>query len=230
MKNKLVAVLFIIVFLLLVAVICSLLTDGQDITNINDVRVNTGEEQTSTGVVKPLTTPTPTWETPTEPTVEPTLLPLPTVEPTPTPTPEPTPEPTPTAAPVGTVLGSGSFQSYSPVAGLNIVADWTAETVDDNTVAVKVTVSANSYSLHLDPARSLNIALGDQYVTLDVHALTYDGNTMAKNELAGTTFNVSLPVGASNSYTLAVEWHFGGAYMNTPIDVFECGGEIALVR
>ncbi len=229
MKNKLVAVLFIIVFLLLVAVICSLLTDGQDITNINDVRVN-APEQTSSGIVVPVATETPTWELPAEPTPEPTLLPLPTVEPTPTPTPEPTPEPTPTPAPVGTVLGMGSFQSNSPVAGLNIVADWTAETVDDNTVAVKVTVSANSYSLHLDPARSLNIALGEQYVTLDVPALTYDGSTMAKNELAGTTFNVSLPVGTSNTYTLAVEWHFGGSYMNTPIDVFECGGEIVLVR
>ena len=51
-----------------------------------------------------------------------------------------------------------------------------------------------------------------------------------KNELASTTFNVDLPVGSSNSYTLAVEWHFGGAYMNTPIDVLECGGNITLVR
>lgn len=232
MKNKLVAVLFIIVFLLLVAVICSLLTDNQDITNIDDVRIN-APEQTSSAVVNPITTVAPTWESPV-PTVEPTLLPLPTVEPTPTPTPtptpEPTPEPTPTPLPVGTQLGMGSFNSVSPVAGLNIVADWTADVVDDSTVSVTVTVSANSYSLHLEPARSLNIALGEQYVTLDVPALTYDGNTMAKNELAGTTFNVSLPAGSSNSYTLAVEWHFGGAYMNTPIDVLECGGSISLVR
>lgn len=227
MKNKLVAVLFIIVFLLLVAVICSLLTDGQDITNIDDVRLNA--EQTSSVVVNPVATAAPTWESPAV-TVEPTLLPLPTVEPTPTPTPEPTPEPTPTPAPVGTQLGMGSFNSVSPVPGLNIVADWEAVTMDDNTVAVTVTVSTNSYSLHLSPARSLNIALGEQYITLDVPALTYDGTTLAKNELAGTTFNVSLPVGTSNTYTLAVEWHFGGAYMNTPIDVLECGGEISLVR
>lgn len=228
MKNKLVIVLFIVVFVLLLAVIWSLLTDGQDVTNIDDIRLNATE--TSSPVVNPISTPTP--DVSAEPTPAPTLLPLPTVEPTPTPepTPIPTPEPTPVQIPVGTQLGAGSFESVSPVSGLNIVADWTAETVDDNTVSVKVTVSAKSYSLHLEPARSLNIALGEQYITLDVPALTYDGSALALNELAGTTFNITLPVGASNSYTLAVEWHFGGAYMNTPIDVLECGGTITLVR
>lgn len=223
MKNKLVAILFIVVFVLLIAVICSLLTDNQDITDISDVRVTTQVSQAPI-----LATPAPT-EAPVA-TPEATLLPLPTVEPTPTPTPVPTPEPTPTPAPVGTQLGMGSFNSISPVAGLNIVADWSADVVDENTVSVSVTVSANSYSLHLDPARSLNIALGEQYVTLDVPALTYDGNALAKNELAGTSFTLPLPAGTSNSYTLAVEWHFGGAYMNTPIDVLECGGTIELAR
>ena len=211
MKNKLVAVLFIVVFVLLVAVIFSLLNDGQDTTNIDDVRLNATETQS------PVVTALPTFA-PAEATAEPTLLPLPTEAPTPTP------------VPVGTDLGSSSFESTSPVQGLNIVADWSAKTVDDSTVAVTVTVSTMSYSLHLEPARSVNITLAGQYATLDVGAVTYDGSSMAKNELASTTFNVDLPVGSSNSYTLAVEWHFGGAYMNTPIDVLECGGNITLVR
>ena len=223
MKNKLVAVLFIVVFVLLVAVIFSLLNDGQDTTNIDDVRLNATETQS------PVITSLPTFA-PAKATAEPTLLPLPTEAPTPTPIPTPTPEPTPTPVPVGTDLGSGSFESTSPVQGLNIVADWSAKTVDDSTVAVTVTVSTMSYSLHLEPARSVNITLAGQYATLDVGAVTYDGSSMAKNELASTTFNVDLPVGSSNSYTLAVEWHFGGAYMNTPIDVLECGGNITLVR
>ena len=217
MKNKLVAVLFIIVFVLLVAVIFSLLNDGQDAAGIGDVRLNAKETQSV------VVTSMPTFA-PAEATAEPTFLPLPTEAPTPTPTPAPTP------APVGTELGTGSFESTSPVQGLNIVADWSAKTVDDSTVAVTVTVSTVSYSLHLEPARSVNITLAGQYATLDVGAITYDGSTMAKNELASTTFNVDLPVGSSNSYTLAVEWHFGGAYMNTPIDVLECGGNITLVR
>ena len=141
MKNKLVAVLFIVVFVLLVAVIFSLLNDGQDTTNIDDVRLNATETQS------PVVTALPTFA-PAEATAEPTLLPLPTEAPTPTPVPTPTPEPTPTPVPVGTDLGSGSFESTSPVQGLNIVADWSAKTVDDSTVAVTVTVSTMSYSLH----------------------------------------------------------------------------------
>ena len=223
MKNKLVAVLFIVVFVLLVAVIFSLLNDGQDTTSIDDVRLDAKETQST------VVTSVPTFA-PAEANAEPTPLPLPTATPAPTPIPTPTPAHTPTPVPAGTELGSGSFESASPVQGLNIVADWSAKSVDDSTVAVTVTVSTMSYSLHLEPARSLNIALNGEYATLDVGAITYDGNTMAKNELASKTFNVDLPVGSSNSYTLSVEWHFGGAYMNTPIDVLECGGSISLVR
>ena len=226
MKNKLVAILFIIVFVLLVAVICSLLTDGQDVTDINDVRLSTGAA-TDSPVVTSIATPTPDPNATPAPAA--TLLPLPTETPTPTPEPTPTPIPTPTPVPAGMELASGSFSSANQVA-LNVVADWSAKTVDANTVAVTVTVSAESYSLHLDPTKSVNVSLAGQYVTLDVPAVTYDGSALAKNELASTTINIDLPAGSSNSYTLAVEWHFGGVYMNMPIEVLECGGTIDLVR
>lgn len=82
MKNKLVAILFIIVFILLVAVICSLLMDGQDVTNINDVRLSTGAA-TDSPVVTSIATPTPDPNSTPAPAA--TLLPLPTEAPTPTP-------------------------------------------------------------------------------------------------------------------------------------------------
>ena len=126
-------------------------------------------------------------------------------------------------------LGSGSFSSENQVP-LNIIADWTAKTVDSNTVSVTVTVSAQSYSLHLEPTKSLHISLNGEYKTVDVAALTYDGTDLAKNELGSATFDIDLPAGSSNSYTLAVEWQFGGFYFNTPIEVLECGGTISLSR
>ena len=88
MKNKLVAILFIIVFILLVAVICSLLMDGQDVTNIDDVRLSTGAA-TDSPVVTSIATPTPDPNATPAPAA--TLLPLPTEAPTPTPEPTPTP-------------------------------------------------------------------------------------------------------------------------------------------
>lgn len=223
MKNKLVAVLFIVVFVLLVAVICSLLNDDSGLSNIDDVRLPAVETDSAAAV-----TPTPAPEN-TEPTPTATLLPLPSATPEPTPEPTPTPVLTPTPVPAGLDLGSGSFSSENQVP-LNIIADWTAKTVDSNTVSVTVTVSAQSYSLHLEPTKSLHISLNGEYKTVDVAALTYDGTDLAKNELGSATFDIDLPAGSSNSYTLAVEWQFGGFYFNTPIEVLECGGTISLSR
>ena len=88
MKGKLVTVLFIIVFVLLVAVVISLLNDDQDLTNINDIRIEATQTDTPVLVV-------PATAQPVQDTPAPTLLPLPTAPPTPTPMPTATPMPTP---------------------------------------------------------------------------------------------------------------------------------------
>lgn len=228
MKGKLVAVLFVVVFVLLIAVVFSLLTDDQSVTDINDYRIQA--QTTDSPVLETISTPVPT-----PPPAEPSWLPLPTAEPTPIPTPVPTMAPTPiptvppTLAPVITDLGSGSFRSNLPWY-INVVADWSAKAIDANNVEVTVKVSVESYSLHLNAARSVNVAFGDQYVTLDAPNIVYDGGTQVLNELATTTFTVPLSQGMSNSYNLGVAWHFGGWYMNTEIPSIECGGTVTLIR
>ena len=227
MKGKLVAVLFIVVFALLVAVVFSLLTDDQGMTNIDDYRLQT--VQTSSPILVDVPTSQPVQ------TVAPTMLPLPTPVPTPVPTPAPTPVPTPPPTPVPTPvpmitdLGAGSFASYTGNM-INIIADWKVTALNENQVKVDVDVDVESYSLHLVAANSVNISFAGQYVTLGAPAVNYDGQPMARNDLASTSFIVDLPVGASNSYTLAVEWHFGGYYFNQSIPVIECGGAVNIVR
>lgn len=231
LKNKLVAVLFIVVFVLLIVVVCSLLNDDNDISDVGEVRLPdiSGNAADVTAPETPVPTPSPVVETP-----------VPTPVPTPTPTPEPTPDaalPSPgaeetlpsQAVTAGTSLGSGEFKSESGVP-LNIIARWEATSVDSSKVNVKVTVVAESYSLQLMATKSLHLSLNGEYVTVDVPAVEYDGQAMTENELGSYTFELELPVGNSNSYTLAVEWQFGGVYFNQPIDVLECGGSITLVR
>ena len=229
MKGKLVTILFIIVFLLLVAVVFSLLTDDQDMSNIDDYRLQTVQTSSPILVDMPSAPPVQTVA-PTMlplPTVQPTPMPVFTVAPTPVPTPEPTPMPTPT--PMITDLGSGSFRSASPVY-LNVIADWSAKAIDANNVAVTVTVSVESYSLHLSASSAaVNVNFGDQYQTLGAPDLIYDGG-LGVNQLATTTFTVPLAAGSSNSYNLGVAWHFGGWYMNMEIPSIECGGVVTLVR
>lgn len=227
MKGKLVTILFIIVFLLLVAVIFSLLTDDQDVNDINDYRLQT--VQTNTPILVDVPT------APPAATVAPTMLPLPTPEPTPipvptfVPTPPPTPEPTPTPVPIVTDLGSGSFRSNTG-RYIDVVADYTVTAIDANQVRVDVAVGVDSYSLHVIAAPSVNVSFAGEFKTLNAPAITYDGAERIRNELASTSFVVDLPVGNSNTFTLAVEWQFGGWYMNTELPVIECGGPVSIVR
>lgn len=227
MKGKLVTILFIIVFLLLVAVIFSLLTDDQNVNDINDYRLQTVQTDT------PILVDVPT--APPAATAVPTMLPLPTPEPTPipvvlptfAPTPMPTPEPTP--IPLITDLGFGSFRSNTG-RYIDVVADYSVTAIDANQIRVDVAVGVESYSLHVIAAPSVNVSFAGQFKTLNAPAITYDGGEHIRNELGSTSFIVDLPMGSSNTFTLAVEWHFGGWYMNTELPVIECGGTVSVVR
>jgi len=76
----------------------------------------------------------------------------------------------------------------------------------------------------------VNVSFAGEFKTLNAPAITYDGAERIRNELASTSFIVDLPVGNSNTFTLAVEWQFGGVYMNTELPVIECGGPVSIVR
>ncbi|MBQ4651444.1 MAG: hypothetical protein IJB78_01875 [Oscillospiraceae bacterium] len=227
MKGKLVTILFIIVFILLVAVIISLLTDDQGVTDINDYRLES--IQTNTPILVDVPTAPPAV------TAVPTMLPLPTPEPTPipvptfAPTPPPTPVPTPTPVPIITDLGAGSFRSNTG-RFIDVVADYSVTAIDASQVRVDVAVAVESDSLHVIAAPSVNVSFAGEFKTLNAPAITYDGKDHMRNELASTSFVVDLPAGASNTYTLAVEWQFGGWYMNTELPVIECGGPVSIVR
>lgn len=230
MKSKLIAVLFVIVFVLLVAVVFSLLNDDASTDDISSFRIQSTD--TDSGLVSAIETPTPT----TAPEV--TWLPNPTQEPviaTPEPTPVPTPEPTPTPQPVNTVLGSGTFESNSGTY-LNMTADWTATTVSDSQVEITFKVYAKSYALdYIGFPSAIHISVGDQYESCAANSISYTDNTLNLNELATYTMTVSLPAGSSNTYNVQVVWDFNGVYGSPtmgPVQItsLECGGVITLVR
>lgn len=224
MKNKITAILFIVVFLLIVAVLFTFFssldkkpaeTPSLPSAEPSDVIIDYSPEPT-----QPVQTDAPT---------QPVDTPAPTPPATPTPTPTPSAEP---SAPVsyGGELGSGSFKSDTG-AKLDIHADWSAKTVSSSQVEVTVKVILDSYSLHLQGvANSVNINLGGQYVSLDAPAVDYDGSAAISTELASKTFTVDLAEGQSDDLSLAVEWHFGGSYGNMDLPVIECGGTVSLAR
>lgn len=226
-RGRIKAVLFIVVFVLAVAIGCNALIGMSNMKQEEpeatpDPFLMTPDINSQTGSTAAPSTVAPT----TVPTAAPTVAP--TVAPTPTPT--PTPVPTATPAPAGQVLGSGSFSSQTGVP-INIRANWTATVLDSERVQVKVEVILDSYALHIaESYGALNVSVGDQYASSNTPAVDYDGNEQLSTVLGTTTHTLNLAAGQSNSYTVAVEYHFGGTYSDQELPVIECGGSIQLSR
>ena len=226
-KGRIKAVVLIIVFLLVVAVICSWLTNTDKKDEKPADNTNPPEESSNVIVIDP------NGSQSTAPVNTPAPTPVPTPTPTPAPTPTPTPAPTPTPTPTpqyGDNLGSGTFKSDTGVP-INLKADWSVKTISASQVEVTIKVSVDSYAIHLQAVPyAVKLSVNGEYVTMDAPAVDYDGSA-ATNTVFGTkTFTVNLSEGSSANIPVAIEWHFGGTYGGQEIDVIECGGTISVSR
>lgn len=230
-KGKIKAVLFIIVFVLAVAIGCNALIDlsenkAPEVT-ADPFLTSPSPDPGQSGSL-PLETAAPTATPIPVQTVAPTVAPTPV--PTPEPTPAPTPVPTPTPAPVGQVLDSGSVRSQTGLP-IDVRADWVATVLDSDRVQVQVTVVLESYALQLaESYKSVNVSVGDQYASCNSPAVDYDGSAKLETVLGTTTHTLYLAQGTSDVFPLAVEYHFGGTYSGEELPVIECGGSIVLSR
>ena len=245
MKGKITAVLFILVFLLVVAVVFTFLT------SLDRRREAEAAQPAGNEVVVTENTPTPAPVTP-QPQQAADLpgeaqgqsTPVTAAPATPAPTPRPaaavmeTPMPAADAMPapggvadMGKLLGSGSFSSHTG-AHIDIRADWEARVSGDTDISVRVTVYLNSYSIYVNALPNcVNIGLNGQYVSLDSPAISYDSNTaLLTTELAAQSFTVQLAPGGSRDLDLQAEWHWGGTYGGEYIPVIECGGTLTVSR
>ena len=234
MKGKLTAVLIILIFIVIAALVFTVLStvDKRLASTPEPSPVVTAAPQTT-----PYTVPTPIPATAAPvATPEPVVTPAPTPVPTPVPVASPTPLPTtaPTTVPVQTTLTSGSFSSDTGT-WLNITADWSVTALDQNRVQVTVSVAATSFALETAALpRTINISLDGQYVSLDAPAIYYDGHDQVVSPLGTTNFTVELPANSSKVLALQVEWQFngemGGPNGRMQLPVIECGGSISVSR
>ena len=225
-KGKIKAILFIVVFLLVMATAITLLLDMEREKKEVESLGYDPYRATPAPTVAPTVTPMPVS------TIMPTPVP-PTPAPTPTPTPAPTPTPKPTATPVpvGQVIGTGSFVSNTGVP-MNIRADWEALLLDEQHVGVRVKVYLESYSIQIQESRgAVNVSVGDNYQTADTPSLDIDDNASIHSSLIATTEHVlNLAPGQQKSFPVQVQYLFRGTYFRQEIDTVECGGAIDLMR
>ncbi len=240
MKGKITAVLFILVFLLVVAVVFTFLTSldrrreaaesapvGQDVV-VTDVTPAPTEAVQTVVTPVPYTAPDQSATSAPIPAATPAVTESAVIE---TPTPTELPESIASVSDMGAVLASGSFTSNTGK-GINLRADYEARVTGANEIGVVVTVYLNSYSIHVNALPDkVNVGLNGQYVTLDSPAINYDGNTqLLTTELGSQSFTVQLPQGNSRDLDLQVEWHWGGTYGGESIPVIECGGRFTVER
>lgn len=235
-KGRIKAVLFIIVFLLVIAVAVNLLMDMQserkaDATPTDDPYANTVTPSVETQPALETPQPTPAIAPSTAPTATPVpATQVPTQAPTPTPVPAATPESVQPVIPQGEVIGSGSFTSDTGTP-LNLRADWTATVLDAERVEVTVNVYLVSYQIEVrELYNAVNVSVGDQYASADSPAIKWENNTRLETLLASTVHTLSLPSGSSASFPLAAQYQFGGTYSKVDLPVIECGGTIELSR
>lgn len=233
------AVLFIVVFLLVMAVAVNLLVDMQNTRKEIDVGSNApaivtppvGAESSVPAEI-PVATPAPSSVATPAPTEINVATPVQTPAPTPTPAPAPTPTPvpTPTPIPIGEFIGGGAFSSDTGVP-MNIRAVWNAVIEDADHVKVTVEVWLDSYQINLiEVANAVNVSVGDVYKSTGAPAIEWDQNVEI-NTLLGTTEHILfLPQGTTDTFPMAVEYHFGGTYSKKELPVIECGGYISLSR
>lgn len=189
----------------------------------NVVLENTQQNGTSSVTVgTPSPSPTPTPEVTPSPETSP--------EETPAPTPEVTPAPTPEAQAAGTPLGGGTFSSNTEK-WIDIDAIWNAEAVDIDHVKITVTVNLRSYRIDIGEKRNaLDITVGDESTAMDVAALNIDTKQEVTTELGTYDFTVNAPLGKATIIPLSANWHYGGIYSGTQLDVITAEGDIVIDR
>lgn len=230
-KRRIKAVIFILLFLLVMAVAVNLLLDMEK--DKREVVHLPGESAAPAPTEAPAPTPAPATPAPTPaptPTPEPTRDPYIDTPATPVPTLQPLPTPTGTPTPEGEELGTGTFRSETGV-GLNVRAEWTANVMDAKHVRVTMQIWLDSYSLHLIQVNNcVNVSVGESYVTANAPAVDIDDNSAHQTLLATTEHVVNLADGESRSFPVQVEYQFGGTYQQQELPVIECGGAIELKR
>ena len=236
-RTRIQAILFIIVFLLVMAVCIHFLLEIEkersEVVYLTP-DVTAAPVQTAAPTQAPASTQAPA------PVVTPGPTPAPTPVPTPAPTPEPTrdpyldstPEPFATVMPIpaGEVIGSGTFTSETGVA-IDVRAVWTARTVDSGHVKVTVEVYLDSYSLHIRAVNNcVNVSVGEVFVSANGPAVDHDQNTKIETLLATTEHTLELADGQVRTFPVQVEYQFGGTYQQKDLPVIACGGHIELSR
>ena len=222
MKRSALYVVLLLILVLVIAVLCIRIFTTPPTPTPDPTQEPTKDELTLPPVVtEPEAEFTPPAETeaPTpEPIPDETEMPFETREPLESEDPEPDPEPE-----LIPINASGSIRSATGT-GLNLVADWVATDADEGKAALRITVSAESYSFFTSALyQSLELVVNGETYRANTPEVAYDGSELVLSPLA--EFALELPRGTAD---LSIVWHYKGSYSGVEIADISIGALLNL--
>lgn len=166
------------------------------------------------------------------PSVISTPTPAPTESAQPSSSPSPSAQPGQTAAPQPTqqvinrtINQTGSFESNTGTKMI-MYANWTATSLNSETVTIKLDVILSTYTLSVGPHNGVITVAGVDY-SFTSPGISYKSEKVRNNAvLTSRSIEVTVPAGQATAIPVSVKWDFYGTYGGVEISRVSAGGTI----
>ena len=176
-------------------------------------------ETIATAAPEPDPTPAPTAGPLATPAPAETFQPAPSSEPVQTP--EPLPQPTEEPVIVNpNQLASGSFRSDTGTA-LNLIAEWRAVSVTEDTARMTITLYLESYSLDIGERRGNLLTFNGREYYFMTDPIELTGGDFMKTQIYVWSQDISM---SELSFDLSVRWNLLGSYSKKEMEAIELSG------
>ena len=167
-----------------------------------------------------ISTPTPAPAESARPSADPSASPSPSVQPGQTAAPQPTQQ-----VINRTINQTGSFESNTGTKMI-MYANWTATSLNSETVTIKLDVILSTYTLSVGPHNGVNTVAGVDY-SFTSPGISYKSEKVRNNAvLTSRSIEVTVPAGQATAIPVSVKWDFYGTYGGVEISRVSAGGTI----
>ncbi len=167
-----------------------------------------------------ISTPTPAPAESARPSADPSASPSPSVQPGQTAAPQPTQQ-----VINRTINQTGSFESNTGTKMI-MYANWTATSLNSETVTIKLDVILSTYTLSVGPHNGVITVAGVDY-SFTSPGISYKSEKVRNNAvLTSRSIEVTVPSGQATAIPVSVKWDFYGTYGGVEISRVSVGGTI----
>ena len=164
--------------------------------------------------------PTPAPAESARPSADPSASPSPSVQPGQTAAPQPTQQ-----VINRTINQTGSFESNTGTKMI-MYANWTATSLNSETVTIKLDVILSTYTLSVGPHNGVITVAGVDY-SFTSPGISYKSEKVRNNAvLTSRSIEVTVPAGQATAIPVSVKWDFYGTYGGVEISRVSAGGTI----